>query len=230
MYCARLDIAPEFDYNVTNLQLSFNDCSGQLPAMELIRLPYITRVALNGNQIEGYIPDEMGQLFKLQHLDLSWNRLIGGVPPKFGELVQLEQLLIYHNKLTGTLPSTLGNLVQLQHFYADRNKFTGTIPETLGGLHNLMELSLFSNNFTFVPATLVDLKKLTTLALQSNAIKSLDPALKALALQVNKSRPATEGCLMASNPLNCPIDDWASTLCRATCKPVVHRSTFANSI
>ena len=121
VYCAN----PFAVNHVTNLQLSDNDCSGFLPAMELIRLKYITRIALNGNQIGGEIPDEMGQLFALEQLDLSWNRLVGAVPPKFGQLVQLQQLLLYRNELTGPLPPALGNLTRLQHLYADRNSFTG---------------------------------------------------------------------------------------------------------
>ena len=82
-----------------------------------------------------------------------------------------------------------------------------------------MELSLWGNNLTSVPGTLAALTNLTTLALQSNAIAApLDTALEALALQVNKSRPATEGCMLGDNALRCPIADWARTLCRATCK------------
>jgi hypothetical protein len=185
------------DFNVTNLQLSDNDCSGFLPAMELIRLKRITRVALNGNEIEGTIPDEMGQLPELEELDLSWNRLVGPIPKKLGALARLRQLLLYPNGLTGTLPPSLGDLSRLQHLYADRNHLDGDIPPSFGGLHALMELSLWGNNLSSVPATRVEFSHLTTLALQSNNISGpLDPALEALALQVNKSRPATQGCML----------------------------------
>ena len=57
---------------MTNLQLSDNDCSGVLPAMELIRLKYITRVALNGNQMGGYIPDEMGHVKRRRKVNRAW--------------------------------------------------------------------------------------------------------------------------------------------------------------
>jgi Leucine-rich repeat (LRR) protein len=204
--------------NITNLQLSDNDCSGFLPDMELIRLPYLTRVALNGNQIGGAIPDEMGQLWNLQTLDLSWNRLTGSIPPKLGQLVLMNRLLLYHNLLTGTLPDSLGNLVQLEHFFADRNQLSGAIPGTFGGMHALMELSLFENKLTSVPGTLSQSKNLTTLALQQNNITGpLDPRLEALARQVDSYKPATEGCMLAGNPLQCPVPVWASELCHAKC-------------
>ena len=219
------------DMNVTNLQLSYNDASGFLPAMELIRLPRLERVALNGNQIGGAIPDEMGQLFSLQILDLSWNNLDSFVPPKLGSLANLTQLLLYHNRLTGPLPATLGNLTKLERLYADRNHFSGGIPDSFGRLHSLLELSLFENNLTSVPKTLVDLRHLTTLALQSNAISGpLDPALESLAQQLNRSRPKTEGCMLGKNPLRCPLADWATSLCCGTCEgggdrggPIPHR-------
>ena len=175
------------DMNVTNLQLSNNDASGFLPAMELIRLPRLERVALNGNQIGGAIPDEMGQLFSLQILDLSWNNLESFVPPKLGNLANLTQLLLYNNQLTGPLPATLGNLTKLERLYADRNHFSGGIPAAFGRLHSLLELSLFENNLTSVPKTLVHLRNLTTLALQSNAISGpLDPG------------PSQQNCVLVS--------------------------------
>ena len=204
--------------NVTNLQLSYNDCSGILPDMELVRLPYLARVALNGNDIGGTIPDEMGQLWNLEQLDLSWNRLTGTIPPKLGQLVLLTQLLLYHNQLTGPLPGTLGNLTKLEHFYADRNQLSGTIPATFGGMHAMMELSLFDNAFTAVPGTLSQTKNLTTLALQQNNITGpLDPRLEALAQQVDAHKPATGGCMLAGNPLTCPVPSWAIKLCHAAC-------------
>ena len=43
-------------------------------------------------------------------------------------------------------------------------------------------------------------------------------ALKRLAQQVNRSRPKTEGCMLGKNPLRCPLADWATALCCATCE------------
>ena len=88
-------------------QLTRDSATLSCNAPPRLRLPRLERVALNGNQIGGAIPDEMGQLFSLRVLDLSWNRLVSFVPPKLGNLANLTQLLLYHNRLSGSLPARL---------------------------------------------------------------------------------------------------------------------------
>ena len=73
---------------------------------------------------------------------------------------------------------------------------------------------------TLAPGELSALHNLSTLALQNNSIAGpLDPRLEALARQVDAPHlpPATEGCMLGGNPIECPLPAWASELCHATC-------------
>ncbi|KAJ3096537.1 hypothetical protein HK100_005545 [Physocladia obscura] len=57
--------------------------------------------------LSGGIPDEVGQLARLEQLFLQSNQLSGGIPSILGNLSQLSDLNLVHNYLTGQIPSSL---------------------------------------------------------------------------------------------------------------------------
>jgi hypothetical protein len=60
------------------------------------------------------------------------------VPETLGNLAQLTHLDLHKNKLTA-VPETLGNLAQLTHLDLDQNKLTA-VPDALGNLVQLTEI------------------------------------------------------------------------------------------
>ena len=74
--------------------------------------------------------------------------LDGSIPPELGDLEKLEQIQLTGNRLTGTIPSTLAALGDLEILYLQGNDLTGPIPPELGGLSSLRYLGLNNNQLS----------------------------------------------------------------------------------
>ena len=86
---------------------------------------------ISGNQLEGNIPPELGNLSNLRGLWLNDNQLTGGIPSDLGNLADLERLSLARNQLSGDIPSELGNLTNLVYLRLVGNQLTGCIPVAL---------------------------------------------------------------------------------------------------
>ncbi|MDM8527199.1 hypothetical protein QUF58_03205 [Anaerolineales bacterium HSG24] len=70
----------------------------------------VTKLELNGNNLSGDIPAELGDLSTLTELQLADNQLSGRIPPELGQLEQLTKLGLSNNPLEGPVPGNLINL------------------------------------------------------------------------------------------------------------------------
>ena len=92
----------------------------------------VVEVSLWLNKLEGQIPSELGNLARLERLNIPLNKLNGGIPSELGMLAELEELILLGNQLTGRIPSELGDLAHLEKLYLSvGNQFTGCIPSNL---------------------------------------------------------------------------------------------------
>lgn len=62
-------------------------------------------IILSGNKLSGTLPQWLGELERLRHVDLSANLLEGPVPTALAELPYLEALLLQQNALEGVCAS-----------------------------------------------------------------------------------------------------------------------------
>ena len=152
---------------------------------------WVTHLDLQGNQLTGEIPAELGSLTNLERLWLAGNQLTGEIPAELGSLTNLEGLSLNDNQLTGEIPAELGSLTNLEELFLNNNQLTGEIPAELGGLSNLTRLWLQGNQLTGeIPAELGDLTRLTVLYLHNNQLTGEIPAelgsLTHLDLQYNQ--------------------------------------------
>ena len=155
---------------VNGLLLDGKELTGDLPA-ELGSLSNLQRLELGNNKLAGEIPAELGSLSNLQRLELSNNKLTGEIPTELGSLGNLEILLLGSNQLTGEIPRELGSLSNLETLAIKINQLTGEIPKELGNLSNLEILTLMANRLTgAIPTELGSLSNLITLELNYNQL------------------------------------------------------------
>ncbi|KAI5659304.1 hypothetical protein M9H77_28097 [Catharanthus roseus] len=122
---------------LTLLDLSFNpDLTGSLP-QEVGNLQKLEILVLAGCSFTGNIPNELGNLTQLSFLALNSNNFSGEIPCSLGNLTKLFWLDLADNQLTGSIPISTPNapgldlLKQAKHFHLNKNQLTGTIPAKL---------------------------------------------------------------------------------------------------
>ena len=139
----------------------------------LIRLQVLD---LRNNALRGGIPPEVGNLTRLRRLDLSNNQLTGSIPAELGKLADLESLDLADNGLNGEIPRELGNLTKLDYLRLSRNRLEGGIPVELAKLQELSRLNVQQNNLTGpIPPEFGNLTNLRTLWLQGNELTGRIP-------------------------------------------------------
>jgi Leucine-rich repeat (LRR) protein len=69
-------------------------------------------------------------------LDLGYNQLNGSIPESIGDLDQLQELYLDNNQLSGTIPSSIGSS-SLEYLYLYSNQLSGLIPISIADMPNL---------------------------------------------------------------------------------------------
>ena len=169
-------VSTDGDGRVTGLYLDGNQLSGSIPP-DLGNLASLVTLSLHDNQLSGSIPPELGNLANLEYLYLDGNQLSGSIPSELGNLANLEYLYLDGNQLSGSIPSELGNLANLEYLYLDGNQLSGSIPSELGNLANLEYLYLDGNQLSgSIPPELGNLANLEYLYLDGNQLSGSIPS------------------------------------------------------
>ncbi len=157
---------------IIEIYLIGNNLDGEIPA-ELGNLSELEGLYLARNELSESIPSEIGDLLNLEVLMLFDNDLTGSIPYQFGNLESLEVMHLGRNRLSGRIPSQLGNLQNLRRLHLTVNELSGRIPTSLGDLSNLQQLSIASNDLTgSIPAGIADLSELTHIYLWGNDLSA----------------------------------------------------------
>ncbi len=137
--------------HLVELSLGHNRLSGPVPAA-LGRLANLDWLSLQGNDLTGTMPDLAGLGSTLRGLSLGGNDFAAGpVPAWVGNLTRLERLELWESNRTGPIPAALGGLAELRSLELQNNALTG---ETPSALTNLRQLDYFdaSGNAVCVPS------------------------------------------------------------------------------
>ncbi|PWA78767.1 serine-threonine/tyrosine-protein kinase catalytic domain-containing protein [Artemisia annua] len=158
--------------HVESLFLKGQDLNGTLPP-SLKKLPYIKKIDLTRNYLNGTIPHEWAST-KLEYLSLESNMFSGTIPAELGKLENIVNLMLHANNLSGELPVELKNLTNLTELRLSSNNFTGKIP-SLESWKRLEKLDLSFNNLNGDIPDLQGLSKLEKMYLTGNSLNGNVP-------------------------------------------------------
>ena len=131
----------------------------------------VVELLLERNLLNGDLPPEIGDLTKLQKLDLSSNNISAELPTALGNLANLESLNLAHNNFSGSLPGELGHLTSLWSLELGNNQFSGPIPSEFGNMTALVSLGLSHSGVSGeIPSELGNLAKLSSLHAYGNRL------------------------------------------------------------
>ncbi|XP_059297099.1 BRASSINOSTEROID INSENSITIVE 1-associated receptor kinase 1-like isoform X1 [Lycium ferocissimum] len=146
--CTWFHVTCNNENSVTRVDLGNADLSGQL-VPQLGQLQKLQYLELYSNNISGRIPNELGNLTELVSLDLYLNNLIGPIPASLGKLQKLRFLRLNNNSLSGGIPMSLTTIGALQVLDLSNNHLTGAVP--VNGSFSLFTPISFANNQLEVP-------------------------------------------------------------------------------
>jgi Leucine-rich repeat (LRR) protein len=125
--------------NLLHLDLSMNNLTGSLSK----NLGQLTNLrdyfAVYKNSLRGPIPTEIGQLTKLEVVDMGTNQISGTVPSTVGQMTSLLGFSIHDTRISGSLPTELALLTALEVLYIDASGITGPFPEAICNLASIEE-------------------------------------------------------------------------------------------
>ncbi|TKW38560.1 hypothetical protein SEVIR_1G122932v4 [Setaria viridis] len=160
---------------VNNISLAECFLQGTFDILEFPYLPELSFLDLSSNYLSGSLPASIGNLSKLNYLNLSHSSgvgsLSGHIPETLGMLVYLQKLDLRGNKFSDLIPSSLGNLTGLDYMDLSSNSSSGHIPHEIGMIQGLTLFDLSSNSIDgSIPGIIWNLTRLVLLDLSSNRI------------------------------------------------------------
>ncbi|KAK8604250.1 hypothetical protein V6N13_099198 [Hibiscus sabdariffa] len=205
--------------NLEQIDLSYNDFSGQIP--ESINLPSIQFLEISSNSLDGSIPSHICvNSTRIRFLSLEVNYFSGNIPPGLGTCSSLEQLSLGMNGLTGGIAEDIFRLRNLSLLELQNNNFDGELSPGIANLSKLVRLDISSNNFSGeIPDVFSQLQDFQYLVAHSNQFSggipsslSNSPTISLLNLRNNSLQgPIVLNCsaMIALNSLDLATNNFS---------------------
>lgn len=158
------------------IDLASNNLSGILPN-EIGNLHELEHLNVTSNNIGGIIPESIGNLLKLKAFSAEFNKLGGNIPESIEQLTKLAVFRITGNNIEGSIPENIGRLTELDWFMASSNNLSGAIPESVKHLKKMRIFQIDYNNVEgTIPEGFADLPLLEKLDLIGNQLSGPIPS------------------------------------------------------
>lgn len=160
--------------------LKFNQCklTGEIPE-EVFTLTKLTDLYFQSNELTGKFSDKFTQLTNLKSLYIDNNpNLQGTLPASIGNLKKLESINISRTQFSGTIPYELSQCTALKNIMAWKNNLSGEIPDFWDKLPNVGVIQFYGNPGITgpIPPTMGTLKKATGIQLKECNLTGNIPA------------------------------------------------------
>lgn len=172
---------PESLYGLTKLEVLFltnNKLSGQL-SDKISQWKDIEQIYIDQNpDLGGSLPKEIGQLTKLNNLNIAKTAISGTIPAEIKGCTALKNFMAYSTSITG-IPDVWDQLPALELIQLYSNKgLTGEIPASMGKCAKIKNIWLYDCNLTGnVPETFANLPtSCIGLRIQDNKLSGVVPA------------------------------------------------------
>ncbi len=147
-----------------------NNLNGEIPP-EIGDLDALTSLNLRGNSgLNGTgIPPQLWTVNQLDFLDLGFCEFGGELAPEVGNLTNVTILNLEGNQFFGSIPTEIGSMSSVTNLFIGENDFEGGIPVEISNLTTLQELSIRICNLDgSIPPELAQLTNLNLLDLANN--------------------------------------------------------------
>ncbi|PIN16139.1 Serine/threonine protein kinase [Handroanthus impetiginosus] len=154
--------------------------------LNLLAFRHLVKVHIYGCELQDRIPTQigglplsLGNLTKLERLDISFNHISGSILPEIRNLRNLVALDLSRNSLNGAIPSWIGAFSKLEDLDLSNNNLTGHIPypSTNTTWSNLLTLILRNNRLSgTIPIQIAKLPYIKLIDLSGNSIEGHIPS------------------------------------------------------
>ncbi|KAB2623959.1 phytosulfokine receptor 1-like [Pyrus ussuriensis x Pyrus communis] len=193
--------------SLEDLDLSTNYLTGTDDGISkaLFRLPKLTQLSIQDNNLAEPLSEEIGNLVNLVRLDISRNGFSGTIPDVFYSLGRLQNFVAHSNRFGGQIPPSLSSsstlsllnlrnnslqgsialncsaMISLTSLDLGSNKFDGPIPSNLPSCRHLSDVNLARNNFTGeIPESFKNFHSLSYLSLSNSSLSNISYVLQIL--------------------------------------------------
>ncbi|CAL2235933.1 unnamed protein product [Prunus armeniaca] len=128
--CQKLRTLATFDSRITTIDSNL-----------ILQLKCLRTLNLSGNSIKE-LPEEIGELKHLRHIDLSFNCILEKLPDSICGLYNLSTLRLTWCSKLKKLPENIGNLINLKHLYVKGCDDLESLPKGIGRLTSLQTLDV----------------------------------------------------------------------------------------
>jgi len=172
-----LVILPTEIGNLTQLEYLKINLKGNIPA-SIGNLKKLQILDLSNGDLTGDLPIELYSLSELTLLSLQKNKLSGSIHENISQLSKLKFLNLWTNQFSGQLPLGICKLNNLEKLTLSENKFTGTIPDSIGNNNKISELWINNNSFEGnLPNSISQLSLINTLSINNNNFTALPDSI-----------------------------------------------------
>ncbi|MEM1136110.1 MAG: immunoglobulin domain-containing protein, partial [Bacteroidota bacterium] len=123
----------------------------------------VTRIILEGKNLVGTIPTEIGNLSEILEINFGKNNISGTIPAAFGNLATLKILWLNENQLSGQVPLGFFNMINLTNLYLFQNNLQPPLPNELNQLTKLIVFGFDNNETKFADADFPNINNLIAL-------------------------------------------------------------------